>query len=60
MLGFIYRVYLSPVRRTRNDKAFFDKMLYFPYPDASRYMLWKQTIAEQLKGSPVNREIYRR
>ena len=35
-------------------KAFFDRMLYFPYPDhASRYMLWKRTIAEQLKGSPV-------
>jgi hypothetical protein len=39
----------------KQTKLFFDKMLYFPYPDhASRYMLWKQTIAEQLKGSPVN------
>merc|ERR1712072_882893 len=40
----------------KQTKLFFDRMLYFPYPDhASRYMLWKQTIREQLKlveGAP--------
>ncbi|CAM9133146.1 unnamed protein product [Heterosigma akashiwo] len=39
-------------------KSFFDKFLYFPYPDyASRLMLWKYFVEERLMGAtdlPVN------
>mmetsp|Transcript_33895 Transcript_33895/g.44710 ORF Transcript_33895/g.44710 Transcript_33895/m.44710 type:complete len:899 (-) Transcript_33895:293-2989(-) len=39
-------------------KSFFDKFLYFPYPDyASRLMLWKYFVEERLTGNtdiPVN------